>query len=473
MQPSASAKRTLFSPVVPAEKLHANFEKLRSYPGFEPARWMFDDVYQTFDDADGNFLEQFQTTGFDARCFELYVFAYLSRSGFAVDRTHPNPDFIATKENMTIAIEVTTVGPSTSGVLAELGKKISELSPSELREYIRNELPIRFGSPLFSKLQHRYWELEHCRDLPFVIFIEAFHDEESLVLSSSALTSYLYGLDHVASWGAGKALMIDWGEVEEHKVGEKIIPSKFFAHPGSEHISAVVFTNSGTVPKFERMGYQSGIGHDTIDISRVGSCLSPGPNTMDPSWFSYSLDDPPLVESWGEGLAVLHNPHCLRPIPNDLFPEGVQSSMQDGRLVTEAARWHPFASKTLIRDVGELKRELAKLPQRTPRVAIAAIPQSEFMAHAGFAMSDDHPAIEENAWFVDETEAFLGVLTRDKQDDDWGYVVLARDQHFRFRAIHWEIDLSSRDEARARLNGEMVRLLSRPQRLFPQAPVAG
>jgi hypothetical protein len=467
--PISPAKKTLFAPVVPEEKLHTVFERLRLWPGFEPARWMLDDVYQAFDDPDGNFLEQFQTTGFDARCFELYVFTYLSRSGFVIDRTHPNPDFLATKGNMKVAIEVTTVGPSTSGVLAALGKRISELSAAELREYLRNELPIRFGSPLFSKLQHCYWELEHCRDLPFVIFIEAFHDDESLVLSGSALTSYVYGLDHVASWGPEKALMIDWKEVTEHRVGGKAIPSKFFTQPGSENISAVVFTNSGTVPKFERMGYQSGIGHDTIDISRMGFSLSHGPNTMDPSWFEYNLDDPPLVESWGESLVVLHNPNCLRPIPRDLFPEGIQSSMEDGRLVTEAASWHPFSSKTMIHHLGEVKREAAKVSQRTPRVAIAAIPQSEFLAHNGFAMSDDHPIIEENGWFVDETEAFLGVITRDKVDNDWGYVVLARDQHFRFRAIHWEIDLGSRHEARGRLHREMVRLLSHPQRLFPQA----
>lgn len=342
MQPTSPEKRTLFTPVVRAEKLHTAFESLRSWPGFEPARWMLDDVYQAFDDPDGNFAEQFQTTGFDARCFEIYVFAYLSRSGFAIDRTHPSPDFLATKGPTKVAIEVTTVGPSTSGVLAALGKKISELSATELREYLRNELPIRFGSPLFSKLQHRYWELEHCRDLPFVIFIEAFHDDEALVLSDSALTSYVYGLDHVASWGPEKALVIDWQDVKEYKIGDKVIPSKFFAQPGSEHISAIVFTNSGTINKFERMGYQTGIGNDAIDIGRMGFCLSHSPNTMDPSWFSYDLDDPPLVESWGDGLVVLYNPNCLRPITRELFPEGAQSSMQDGRLVTEVSRWHPF-----------------------------------------------------------------------------------------------------------------------------------
>jgi len=36
---------------------------------------MFGDEYQSFD-IDGNFVEQFQTTGFNAVASELYLFAY-------------------------------------------------------------------------------------------------------------------------------------------------------------------------------------------------------------------------------------------------------------------------------------------------------------------------------------------------------------------------------------------------------------
>src|SRR5437667_4595816 len=121
-------KKTLFDPIASSRKLHPDFECLRTWPGAEPTRWMLDDVYQTFTDPEGNFLEQFQTTGFDARCFELYLFAYLSRSGFAVERKHPNPDFIVSKDGVRVAIEATTVNPSTSGVLAKHGKRIAELS---------------------------------------------------------------------------------------------------------------------------------------------------------------------------------------------------------------------------------------------------------------------------------------------------------------------------------------------------------
>ena len=75
---------------------------------------MLEDVYQTFPDPDGNFVEQFQTTGFDARFFELYLYAYFSRSGYEVYRSHPKPDFLVKRQTEAIAVEATTVNPSTS-----------------------------------------------------------------------------------------------------------------------------------------------------------------------------------------------------------------------------------------------------------------------------------------------------------------------------------------------------------------------
>ena len=39
------------------------------------------------EDADGNLIEQFQTSGFDARIWELYLFAALSEAGYGIDRS--------------------------------------------------------------------------------------------------------------------------------------------------------------------------------------------------------------------------------------------------------------------------------------------------------------------------------------------------------------------------------------------------
>ncbi|MFA4839875.1 MAG: glycosaminoglycan attachment protein, partial [Candidatus Neomarinimicrobiota bacterium] len=56
-----------------------------------------------------------------------------------------------------------------------------------------NAMPIRFGSPLYSKLQKRYWDLPHVTGHPLVFAIADFHDDQSMLWSSTSLIDYLYG----------------------------------------------------------------------------------------------------------------------------------------------------------------------------------------------------------------------------------------------------------------------------------------
>jgi hypothetical protein len=173
-------------------------------------------------------------------------------------------------EGTRAAVEATTVNPSTSGVIAKYGKKIEDLNETELLEYARDELPIRFGSTLYSKLQKAYWEKPQCAGLPFVIAVQAFHDEGSLHFSDVALVEYAYGSRQSASWSPEGDLLISNAKVESHSLGEKTIPYGFFDQPDAEHVSALLFSNSGTHAKFSRMGYQSGFGTDVLKIQRFG-----------------------------------------------------------------------------------------------------------------------------------------------------------------------------------------------------------
>ena len=225
-------RKTLFVPCAPVERLDPRFQTTATWPGAAPARAMLDDVYQCFEDPDGNFLEQFQTTGFDARLFELYLSAYFSRSGYTIDRTHGAPDFLVSRGETNVAVEATTVNRSQSGPLAGR-KQIADLAAHELYTYQDQELPIRFGSALFSKFKKRYWELEHCADKPFVIAVQAFHDEEAHGFADSALSQLLYGIRQSAQWSAQGELQIDSKRVDRHEVEGKVVPSAFFAQEGS------------------------------------------------------------------------------------------------------------------------------------------------------------------------------------------------------------------------------------------------
>jgi hypothetical protein len=429
---------------------------------------MLDDIFQDFRDQDGNFLEQFQTTGFDARFFELYLYAYFSRSGFQVDRTHSNPDFLITHDGITVAVEATTVNASTSGAVAIFGKKIADLTEEKRKEYGANELPIRLGSALFSKLKQRYWELPHCAGLPFVIAIEAFHDTGSLEFSDSSLAGYLYGLRQSASWNDKGELIIKSEVVAAHRLGNKTIPSGFFNQPETEHVSAVLFTNSGTSAKFSRMGYQSGYGNKALNISRWGRSYNPDPSAMDSTLFSYDLDDPPIVEKWGQGLVVLHNPKSVCPLPDDFFDSVIQGKLEGGDYVPYSKGWHPFQSKTLITHLGKAK-------QKVPRGLIGYGPQAvgAISRHSFHRLCPSLPPQvngKEDGWFADQSDSFLGLVMRKANGNVWKYFVFAMNEYFRFLPIATKSGYRMRILACEGVQIRIMKLLLRPQRIFPAKP---
>ena len=84
-----------FTPVVATEKLNPDFATISSLEGYSPAIELMKPMMRWYEDADGNFVEQFQTTGFDTRLWELYLFAALVESGYIFDKTFAMPDFCA------------------------------------------------------------------------------------------------------------------------------------------------------------------------------------------------------------------------------------------------------------------------------------------------------------------------------------------------------------------------------------------
>ena len=459
-----SGTKKLFELVVPEENLHPFFKRVRVAETSIAARAMLEDVFQSFEDPDRNFVEQFQTTGFDPRFFELYLHAYFSRSGYSVDRRFPNPDFVVGLKGVKVAVEATTVNPSTSGMIAKYGKKIEDLNEAELLDYARDELPIRFGSALYSKMQKAYWQKQQCAGLPFVIAVQAFHDAGSLRFSDTALVEYAYGSRQSACWSPEGDLLISNANVEIHSIGEKAIPSGFFDQPDTEHISALMFSNSGTHAKFSRMGYQSGFGADVLKIQRFGRSFNESPDAMDAVLFQYDMDDPPQVEPWGQGLTIIHNPKANIPLPDGFFVHAKEHHLRGDYVTTTPGGWHLFNSQTLLTHVGELK----SLPNANflivhgPR-AIGSIHKDHFWSFEPQIELDG----EEDGWYSDEFQAFLGLILR--REVDWKAVVLARDYYFRFFPIANISGIPSRASAVAAVQHKMMQFLGSPRRLFDKS----
>lgn len=335
----------LFASVTPVKRHSPYFTLLSTESAFLPARAIINELMPHFTDIDGNFVEQFQTTGFDARLWELYLNAYFVEEALFVERTKVAPDFIVKKYGKTVAIEAVIVGRKDNSPPKPLGKMPNLKTPDEIREALENEMPIRFGSPLFSKLQKKYWELPNIAGHPLVFAIADFHEDQSMLWSATALVNYLYGVRYEFHYDENNQLVISPLKIDRHKVGDKEIPSGYFFQPNSEYVSAILFSASGTISKFNRMGRQAGFHDPGVVMIREGACHDHDPNASLPKTFRYVVDES-CNETWGEGLSMYHNPNARHQVPEELFPSIAHHRFIDGQIVSHLPDFHPYTSFT-------------------------------------------------------------------------------------------------------------------------------
>lgn len=337
----------LFAPVIEQARLNPRFRAMSHPFAHAASREMMQSVFDSIPNPDGNFVRDFQTTGFDARVWELYLYAWGSRSGYYnVYRPHDRPDFRFTNESLRTAwVEAVTAGPPPTGPPPPVPSEDNPgyLDAIKYRNY--HYVPQRLGSPLFTKLQKRYWELDWVRGLPFALAIADFHDPSPFRNSSHILSHYLYGVEEVILSAPGEPLRRTLRPLPDHRVGDKTIPAGFFNQPEAENVSAVLFSSGGTVPKFSRMGYDPNR-HAFFKMIRFGSCLDFDPDAVVPKIFAYVVGDGTHEETWGEGMEVFHNAHARIPLPRDFFPDAASHRLGTAYIETFSPRFQPFASIT-------------------------------------------------------------------------------------------------------------------------------
>jgi hypothetical protein len=328
------ATNEIFNPIVPEEKQHPYFKILASESRFEPARNLIREIAYSFIDIDGNYIQQFQSDGFDARLWELFLYVYLYNSGFEIDRAHSSPDYCLNRFGDEVYIEAVTVGPSPDfdDPQPKSGKEVLELA----KDYV----PIKYGSALFTKLSKKphYWELPHVKDKPFILAIHDYHKAAekhapgSMAWTRAGLSNYLYGRrEEVEIDQDGKAKpvflapflspVIKRVKTKEHIYKHKKIPSNFFEQPNSEHISAVLFSNGATLTTFNRMGKLGGLGGKDIKMIRTGVRVNLNPEEFEPIPFVVDVDDENYSEAWADTVVMYHNPKALQPVNPDMFPD--------------------------------------------------------------------------------------------------------------------------------------------------------
>lgn len=305
-------------------KLHRNFKIIATGKHHEAARRMIEEIALAFVDIDGNYAKDFQTTGFNARLWELALFAFLYEQQFSFLRDHSRPDFCLAKWGYPLALEATTVNPT------EGEEPPQPKSKEEVDRLRADYMPMKFGSALYSKLQKKYWELDHVKDAPLIFAIHDFCADDSMTWSKPALSDYLYGVRATWKKSPEGILEITENPITEHVWGKKRIPSGFFNLPGSEYVSAVLFSSSATVSKFNRMGVLAGFGSDDVRLFRIGIRQDFDPNATEGIPFGEEVTPDKYDENWTEGFELYHNPRAIIPIPEGFF-DGCAHHYFDGK----------------------------------------------------------------------------------------------------------------------------------------------
>lgn len=337
-----------FTHLAPKEKLNGDFAIISSSEGYSPAVELIRPMMRWYEDADGNFVEQFQTTGFDTRLWELYLFAMLVEAGYVFDKSVAAPDFLARNVFGELCVEATTVNPSRNNS-GELVPPPPLEEPEQMMAFQQQYMPIRYAGPLTAKLAKTYWDKESVKGRPLVFAIQDFHAPMSMAMSRTALPIYLYGMVWDWTRDASGKLVINPRRIASHVWGTKTVPSGFFALPDSENVSAVIANASATISKFNRMGVLAGFGSKRVRLLRKGTAANPDPNSDTPHVFVHDVSAPDYSETWMEGMDVYHNPRALHALHPSMLPGAAHHWLRDdGQLESRVPPWQPFASTTQI-----------------------------------------------------------------------------------------------------------------------------
>ena len=337
----------LFTVVVDKSKLHPYFNTLNEKSQYYPAKKIITEMSKHFIDIDGNFVEQFQSlNGFDSRLWELYLFFFLTEQKFKIIRKDERPDFILSKSGTEIAIEAVIVDRKKSNP-PTYNKSFIEKSKEKIKEENSNDMPLRYGSPLYSKLTKKYWELPNVSGKPLIIAIADFHDDLSMTWSFNAILDYLYGLNFSFIHDKDGNLKISSHEIGTYKKPNgSEINAGFFFQDDVENISAVIFSSTATISKFNRIGIQAGFKVNKNSVIRYGAKYKHDANASLPDMFVYEVNEN-CCETWTEGINIFHNPNAKIPLNLELFDDVAHHKLKDGQIHSITPEFHPYFSYNL------------------------------------------------------------------------------------------------------------------------------
>ncbi len=313
-------------------------------------------VFQSYRDEDGNFLKDFQSTGFDARTWELSLHAFFNETELDQLGTGGRVDFIVTNGNDVVGVEATTTQPPQGVAKTQPGPGLRGIIPEDIEEGIA-EFVHQLGKALRRKVGKRsaggraYWETDEIASRPFVLAVQTFHSPSSLFHSFGYAAQYLFGQSPTAEHDTDGTLIVGAEPIAGHEWNGKIIPSGVFDTEEYTPVSAVIFSNSSSVSQFNRIGLQLGLGEPGVRIFRNGTCAKHDPNSSEPEVFTYEVGTPSAPdEEFSQAVHVFHNPNAAVPLPEGFFGRASEHvRLPSGQiLTTHHGAFVPYVSVTRV-----------------------------------------------------------------------------------------------------------------------------
>jgi hypothetical protein len=297
------------------------FDFVRSQACFSGA-WALHEAYLALPNPDANWVSDCQTANFHTRLWEAYLIACFREQGCLVAQDLVSPDFhVSDSSGRQAWVEAVTANAEPFD-----HSNAEPVSTPDFLELQTGSAAVRFARTIRSKLQRRYDLLPHVDGIPFAIALADYHSPGSMVWSRNALPAYLYGVHMFIEQKDGEPV----GLMKSHSMllGDDAIRSGLFLDPENSGISAVIFSNDGTISKFNRMGFLAGVRQDGVAMERAGVIFSRVPGAAQGGLFRYDITSaeyaalwPPAGETWSAELDVYHNPLAKYPLAFDLLPE--------------------------------------------------------------------------------------------------------------------------------------------------------
>src|SRR6266550_1660755 len=228
----------LFTPCVPADRLHPNFKHV----AFEAAaedRAVLNAWADGFVDRDGKFVVEFQTT-FNSSFWELYLFAVLKELRQNVDMSVSAPDFSVIGPPWDFGLEA-TIASHAAGARPEWSATARDLLDLKDRSPIVLEATIRLANSLtskYKKYREEYARLDHVRRRPFVLAVAPFEQPLGRVQNTQAIMQTLYG-----ATATPYEVVSGEGEDEWVLTGGEFIPIPFVTKATGAEIPLGLFRN--------------------------------------------------------------------------------------------------------------------------------------------------------------------------------------------------------------------------------------